>query len=173
MKTLKLTMQSELDVFKCSVCEKLVEIIDPQGVELSCCGRSMVPQAIQKAKIGMYPHSIIIANTHNGMHVSVGRPLHCMDNEHRLLWIELIAHDKIHRQLLRPGDFPAATFDVIAESATVRAYCNNHGLWSCEASDFRLTPSVSSQTRSPRRWFGSNADMNGSLAKQCLFNCRQ
>ena len=158
MKTLKLTMHRELDVYKCPLCENLVEIIDPHGVGLVCCGRSMIREVVKKAKIGMYPHSIIIAKTYNGVHVSVGRPLHPMDDEHRILWIELIAHDKIVRQVLRPGDFPAAIFNVPAERISVRAYCNEHGLWSCLASDFKIIPITCQKADWPVECSGPGGD---------------
>ncbi len=167
MKTLKLTMHRELDVYKCPLCENLVEIIDPHGIELVCCGRSMVKEVVKKAKIGMYPHAIIIAKTYNGVHVSVGRPLHPMDKDHRIIWIELISHDKIVRQVLRPGDFPAATFNVPAERVSVRAYCNEHGLWRCLASDFRIVSTAGSKTCWSRQWFGSNIDRDVALRQEC------
>ncbi|MCU0821604.1 MAG: desulfoferrodoxin, partial [Spirochaetes bacterium] len=36
---------------------------------------------------------------------------------------------KAYRQFLKPGQAPEAEFCCVAKGATVREYCNKHGLW--------------------------------------------
>jgi len=129
MGVLKLATFCELDAYKCSVCGTLVQILDPRGMELVCCGRPMAREAECAAVRQRSVHRIEVEKMPGGLRVRIGRPLHPMTPEHRILWIEAITGGMEVRRFLRPGNPPEATFRIAAEGLCVRAYCSRHGLW--------------------------------------------
>ncbi len=52
-----------------------------------------------------------------------------MEEKHYIEWIEVISDEKAYRKFLKPGEAPEAGFCCVDETATVREYCNLHGLW--------------------------------------------
>jgi superoxide reductase len=77
-------------------------------------------------------HVPVVEKTAEGIKVKVGSVAHPMEEKHYIEWIEIIADGKAYRQFLKPGDAPAATFNIAAEQVTAREYCNLHGLWKGE-----------------------------------------
>ena len=51
---------------------------------------------------------------------------------HYIEWIAFADGTKIGIKFLNPGDAPEATFTKTAETGTVYAYCNLHGLWKAD-----------------------------------------
>ena len=62
----------------------------------------------------------------------VGAVDHPMLDVHYIEWIAFADGTKIGIKFLNPGDAPEATFTKTAETGTVYAYCNLHGLWKTE-----------------------------------------
>jgi len=81
---------------------------------------------------GEEKHVPVISTTANGIKVHVGSVDHPMEDDHYILWIELVADGEIYRKYLSPHQAPEAEFFVEAKSVTARAYCNLHGLWVSE-----------------------------------------
>ena len=113
------------EVYRCSICGNIVEVLYAGGGELVCCGKPMILQkANSDDKASKEKHVPII----KGKKVLVGTIPHPMEEKHFIMWIEAESEDgEIERVFLQPGDKPEAEFDFKIKIA--RAYCNLHGLW--------------------------------------------
>ncbi len=116
-------------VYKCSLCGNIVEVLHEAGGELVCCGQAMALLAENTVDASREKHVPAIEKTDNGYLVKVGSIAHPMEEKHFIEWIELIADNKIYRKHLKPGDAPEAEFCIKADKVEVREYCNLHGLW--------------------------------------------
>lgn len=116
-------------VYKCSVCGNIVEVVHTGVGELVCCGQPMILQNANTVDAAQEKHVPVIEKTENGFMVKVGSVAHPMEEAHYIEWIELIADGIVYRQELKPGDEPKAEFCITAETVTAREYCNLHGLW--------------------------------------------
>ena len=116
------------EVYECSKCGNMVEVVHAAGGTLSCCGQPMDLQAENTTDAAQEKHVPVIAQVDGGVKVSVGSVAHPMEDEHWIEWIEVLQGDKVYRQFLNPGDTPEAIFPVTGE-VTAREYCNMHGLW--------------------------------------------
>lgn len=124
-------MTQKNEVYKCSVCGNIVEILHAGAGELVCCGKPMVKMAENTTDGAKEKHVPVITKTADGYKVAVGSAAHPMAEDHYIEWIELIADGKVYRQYLKPGDAPEATFCFCtkANEVSAREYCNLHGLW--------------------------------------------
>ena len=120
------------EVYKCSVCGNIVEVLFVGGGELVCCGKPMELQEEKTADSATEKHVPVIEKTEKGVKVKVGSAPHPMEDAHYIQWIEIIADGKVYRQDLKPGQAPEAEFEIQAENIVAREYCNLHGLWKSE-----------------------------------------
>ena len=116
-------------VFKCPVCESLVEALEMYGPELTCCGRVMELQREQTGGLSREHHAPIVRRCGDEVCVHVGSVPHAMTERHHIQWIEVLSGGRVQRQYLQAGDEPEATFHVASDRVTVRAMCSLHGLW--------------------------------------------
>jgi len=123
---------SNLQVYKCSVCGNIVEVVHAGGGRLVCCGRPMNLLAENTTDAAREKHVPVIEKVDGGIKVKVGAVAHPMEEKHYIEWIEVIAEGKACRQFLTPGDAPEAVFQIEGEQITARAFCNLHGLWKGE-----------------------------------------
>ena len=122
-------MTERLQVYKCEVCGNIVEVLHAGEGELVCCNQPMkllVENTVDAAK---EKHVPVVEKRADGFKVKVGSVAHPMEEKHYIEWVELIVGDKAYRQFLNPGDAPEAVFNVQADQATAREFCNLHGLW--------------------------------------------
>jgi superoxide reductase len=117
------------EVYKCSVCGNIVQVMYAGGGDLVCCGKPMLLQAENTVDAAKEKHVPVIEKTTNGYKVKIGSVAHPMEEKHYIMWIELVADGKSYFQFLKPGAAPEAEFCVIASGVTAREYCNLHGLW--------------------------------------------
>lgn len=122
-------VKNKNEVYKCSVCGNIVEILHVGGGELVCCNKPMVLQEENTEDAAQEKHVPIVEKTDKGFLVKVGEVAHPMDEDHYIQWIEIIADGKVYRKDLSPGDEPQAEFCVEASEVQARSYCNIHGLW--------------------------------------------
>ena len=111
-------------IWKCSICGNIVEILHEGADALVCCGVSMSLMKEGSVDAAVEKHIPVI----EGKIVKVGSVLHPMSEEHYIEWIEGVSEKgEIAKVFLKPGDEPVAEFcfDVVR----ARAYCNLHGLW--------------------------------------------
>jgi superoxide reductase len=124
-------MTERLQIYKCSVCGNIVEVLHTGAGELVCCGKPMGLMKENTVDAAKEKHVPVIERTADGYKVKVGSVPHPMEQKHYIEWIELLADGRVCRQFLEPGGKPEATFD-IQPAETAREYCNIHGLWKGE-----------------------------------------
>lgn len=122
------------EVYKCSICGNIVEIMHAAKGELVCCNKTMANLEENSTDAATEKHVPVIEKTKNGYLVKVGSIPHPMEEKHYIEWIELKLDDKIIMHHLRPGEKPQAHFCYcsscgIPKSVSAREYCNVHGLW--------------------------------------------
>ena len=118
------------EVYKCTICGNIVEVIHAGGGILVCCGKEMVLMKENTSDASKEKHVPIIEEIEEGIKVKVGEIEHPMESEHYIEWIEVEVDGKVFKQFLKPGDKPEAEFKIKGEGIKARAYCNLHGLWS-------------------------------------------
>jgi len=118
-----------LQVYKCTVCGNMVEVIHQGEGELVCCGQPMNLLTENSVDAAQEKHVPVVEKIDGGFKVTVGSVPHPMEEKHFIEWIELIADGKAYRQFLNPGDAPEAVFSIEASESTAREHCNLHGLW--------------------------------------------
>ena len=111
-------------VWKCSVCGNVVEVLHAGADSLVCCGVPMGLMSEKSSDEGMEKHVPVIS----GKVVKVGSVAHPMEEGHYIEWIEGVSESgEICKRFLKVGDLPEAEF--CFEVVSARAYCNVHGLW--------------------------------------------
>lgn len=126
-------MIKQNQIFRCSICNNVVEVIYAGGGNLVCCNQPM--EIVRPIDIGDEKSSVskkhvpIIEKSDGLVKVVVGEILHPMTEEHHIAWIELMYDGKVYRKFLKVDDLPEATFKVEGGQFKARAYCNLHGLW--------------------------------------------
>jgi superoxide reductase len=118
-----------LQVYKCTLCGNMVEVIHQGEGELVCCGQPMNLLTENSVDAAQEKHVPVVEKIDGGFKVTVGSVPHPMEEKHFIEWIELIADGKAYRQFLNPGDAPEAVFSIEASEVTAREHCNLHGLW--------------------------------------------
>ena len=118
-----------LQVYKCQVCGKIVEVVHAAAGKLVCCGKPMTLLKAGEVDAATEKHVPVIEKVDGGYKVTVGEVAHPMEDKHYIEWIELIADGIAYHQFLSPGDAPEAFFKVAAAEVSAREYCNLHGLW--------------------------------------------
>ena len=118
-----------LQVYECSVCDNMVEMVRGGKGTLVCCNEPMNLLTENTTDAAQEKHVPVIEQTGNGIKVKVGSVAHPMQDDHYIEWIEVIVDGKTCRQFLSPSDAPEADFAVTGEQISARAFCNLHGLW--------------------------------------------
>jgi len=116
-------------IYKCSICGNMVEILHAGAGELVCCGQPMELLIIKNTDLGFEKHIPIIEKTKTEVIVKIGSILHPMEESHYVEFIEVIADNKIYKKFLKIGDQPIAKFEIKSDNVRAIAYCNIHGLW--------------------------------------------
>jgi len=123
------TPEKRAQVYKCVKCSTIVEIVEPGRPSLVHCGEPMELVEEQTGDPAENKHVPVIEKIDGGYKVKVGKAPHPMAEAHYIMWIDLLADGKTHRQFLKPGGAPEAIFFVKAREVSAREYCNLHGLW--------------------------------------------
>ncbi len=126
-------MTEKLQVYKCTVCGNIVEVLHAGNGELVCCGEAMQLQVENTVDAAQEKHVPEVEKGSEGLVVKVGSVPHPMEEKHYIEWIEVISGGKVYRKFLNPGDNPEAVFtDIKDKDIIAREYCNLHGLWKKE-----------------------------------------
>ncbi|MHA2006914.1 MAG: desulfoferrodoxin family protein [Promethearchaeota archaeon] len=124
-------------IYKCNVCGKVIEILNPAAQDTICCGESMILMEAQTKDWKVEKHVPKITIDGNKVTVDVGISMgtpHPMTEEHWIMWIQLLCKGNCYkRKFLNPGDEPKAVFTVSdTDGLKAQEYCNLHGLWISE-----------------------------------------
>ncbi len=122
-------MAERLQVYKCSICGNIVEVLHGGKGELVCCGKPMALMTENTVDASKEKHIPVLEKIEGGVKVKVGSMAHPMEEKHYIEWIEVIADGKNCRQFLKAGEAAEAVFKINASQISARAYCNLHGLW--------------------------------------------
>lgn len=122
-------MTQKKEIYKCTICGNIVEVLHEGVGELVCCGEPMQLIKENTVDASKEKHVPVIEKTKNGIKVTVGSIPHPMEEKHYIEWIQLTADDVSYRKFLKPGDKPEAEFHITAQKISAREYCNLHGLW--------------------------------------------
>lgn len=118
------------ELFKCSVCSNVIEVVQQGAPALVCCNKPMEKLEAKAEDTGREKHVPVIEPLENGILVKVGSVEHPMEEKHSIRFIEVLTKDQVLRAELVPGQKPAAEFLVkLEEVLEVREFCNLHGLW--------------------------------------------
>lgn len=124
-----MAVKTRLEVYKCSVCGNIVEVLFVGGGELVCCGKPMILQVENTVDASKEKHVPVIEKATDGIKVKIGSVPHPMEDKHYIQWVQIIAGEKSYREFLKPGTIPEAVFRLADGSMSAREYCNLHGLW--------------------------------------------
>ncbi|MFA6184482.1 MAG: desulfoferrodoxin [Parcubacteria group bacterium] len=118
-------------VFKCSVCGDIVEVVHAATGELVCCGQPMMAQEANTVDASTEKHVPVVEIVGDKVKVKVGSVPHPMEAGHYIEWIEVLTSVRVYRKYLTPdlNKEAEAEFTVEGEVVEVREYCNLHGLW--------------------------------------------
>ena len=126
-------MPKRLEVYKCSICGIIVEVVHSGAGAMICCGKNMDRVTENTTDAATEKHVPVIELDDGTVTVKVGDVAHPMEAAHYIEWIELLVEDKVYRQYLQAGEPAQVTFNVSAATVTARAYCNLHGLWTAQS----------------------------------------
>ena len=122
-------MTEDFQVYKCSKCGNVVEVLSSGIGELVCCEIPMILLKENTVDASHEKHVPVIEKIDDKYKICVGSEAHPMEEEHYIVWIELLADNISYKQFLHPHDIPEASFNIEATQVTARAYCNKHGVW--------------------------------------------
>lgn len=118
-------------IYKCSICGNIIELVRAGAGQLVCCGKPMELLKENTVDAAKEKHVPVVKKTDKGVKVEIGSVPHPMEKKHYIEWIEVIVDSKVQRKFLKPGDKPEAEFCICSEGKEIsaREYCNLHGLW--------------------------------------------
>ncbi|NLI92142.1 MAG: desulfoferrodoxin [Peptococcaceae bacterium] len=118
------------DLYKCSICGNVVEIVHSGAPALVCCGQPMEKLQAKTEDTGNEKHVPVVQPVDGGIQVTVGSIEHPMEEKHFIQFIEVLTTNQVLRAELQPAQKPQATFTVDPQEVLeVREFCNLHGLW--------------------------------------------
>ena len=103
-------------VYRCTKCSTIVEILEPGRPSLVHCGEPMELLEEQVAPAAENKHVPVIEKVDGGYKVKVGSTAHPMTEDHYIAWIELLADGKVYRQFLNPGDSRGSLYLVVDDT---------------------------------------------------------
>lgn len=127
------------EIYRCTVCGNVTEVVNENVGELVCCDQPMVKLAAKTEDAGLEKHVPVIEDsdacpTYSSsaacVKVKVGSVEHPMEEDHYIKFIEVLTGDKVLRAELKPGQKPEAHFCVKKDDIVeVREFCTTHMLW--------------------------------------------
>lgn len=123
-------MTNVRELYVCSVCGNVVEVVNPGAPALVCCNKPMNKLEAGSVDASLEKHVPVFEVVDGGIKVNVGSVAHPMEEKHFIRFIEVLTKDQVLRAELSPNQAPSASFKVKAEDIVeVREYCTIHGLW--------------------------------------------
>jgi superoxide reductase len=117
-------------IYKCSVCGHILEVVHPGDSLPICCAENMeLLEPKTQNDAGYLKHVPVVERTEEGVFVKIGESIHPSEPGHHIEWIELIADGRVYKKFLEAGENPEAVFNLMSDKIETRAYCNIHGLW--------------------------------------------
>lgn len=126
-------MSKSNEIYRCSKCGNLIEVLVGGSCTPVCCGEEMTLLKENTSDGAREKHVPVIEKIDGGYKVSVGSVAHPMTPAHYIQFIELVCEGgEVLRKSLTPEDKPVAVFKTDSAALYAREYCNLHGLWKGE-----------------------------------------
>ena len=124
-------MAKRYEVYKCEVCENIVEVLQGGVGELICCKKPMILLEEHTEDSGYEKHVPVVEKDGDEIKVKVGSVPHPMEDTHFIEFIEILSDGiVVGSARLNPSDKPEAEFCLEKTNGiTARALCNIHGVW--------------------------------------------
>ena len=125
-------MTERNEIYRCEMCEIIVNVEEKGPGGLSCCGKPMTKLIpMDEGSEGLEKHVPVLEITGNEVVVKVGSVMHPMDEDHYIEFVELLQNDLVvAKKQFKPGDEPLAKFVLDnVDNLKAREVCNKHGLW--------------------------------------------
>lgn len=124
-------MTEKKQIYHCEKCGNVAESLWTGPASMQCCGDEMVKLIPNTTDAVQEKHVPVIERNGTKVTVKVGGVEHPMTPDHYILFIEVLAGDKVFRHDFREGDtHPVAEFRIEEQDLVARAFCNLHGFWS-------------------------------------------
>ena len=125
-------MTEKFELYKCSVCGNLVQILLAGAGGLVCCGQSMEQvkaKNSQSDEMLNEKHTPVIENSDGIRTVHIGE--HPMIPEHYIMFLECFSEDKNEAQIkyFYPNEEVVMKTNIQGGSLSAISYCNIHGLY--------------------------------------------
>ena len=119
------------EIYQCSICGNVVEIVNDAQGQLVCCDKPMSKLEAKTQDAGNEKHVPVIEELDKGLKIKVGSVSHPMEEEHYIKFIEILKKDRVCRIPLNPGDSTEIVCDCLKKDdiIEVREFCTVHGLW--------------------------------------------
>ena len=125
-------MIEKKEIYKCSICGNIIESLWNGKPDLSCCGIPMAKMVANTVDAAKEKHVPVIERNGTTVTVKIGEVAHPMQSDHYILFVELLAGNKVYRHDFKETDGVAQAVFTVAESEgplLAREFCNKHGLW--------------------------------------------
>jgi superoxide reductase len=119
-------------VYFCENCGNVLEALWDGTGEVKCCGQQMTELKSKTTGADEEIHTPVIKREGSKVTVTVGEEPHPMlRDDHCIVFIELLAEDKVLRHDFKEGDKKAEASFLVEEGVPVkaRAFCNLDDLW--------------------------------------------
>ena len=119
-------------VYFCENCGNVLEALWNGTGIVKCCGKQMIELESKTAGADKEIHTPIIKRDGSKVTVSVGKAPHPMlSDDHCIVFIEVLAGDKVLRHDFKEGDKQPEAVFLVEEGVPLkaRAFCNLDDLW--------------------------------------------
>ncbi len=114
-------MTDKKKAYFCENCGNVVETLWDSKQSLKCRGNEMIELKLNTTGASKEIHVPIIKNEGSKVTVSVGEEPHPMESEHHIIFIEVLAGDKVLRHYFKEGDEKAEALFFVEEGVPVKA----------------------------------------------------
>lgn len=124
-------MTEKLELYKCSICGNLIQVLLSGVGELVCCNQPMgklCPKINEDNELSE-KHIPVIEQENDKKFIRLTK--HPMIPEHYIQFIEVFTKDKskVYLKFLNPNDKAELEITNFEEDIDAIEYCNIHGLW--------------------------------------------
>ena len=122
--------KENLEIYKCSVCGNIVQVLIAGGGELVCCNKPMEFQKIQHEKNELGEKHAPVREFKDGKQF-IQIKAHPMLKEHYIQFMEVFNKDKskMYIKYFKPESIPEFDVSSFDKDFDAIEFCNIHGLW--------------------------------------------
>ena len=124
-------MIKKKNVYFCENCGNVLESVWDGTGTVKCCGKQMIELKSKTTGADKEIHTPVIKREGSKVTVSVGEEPHPMESDHYIIFIEVLAGDKVLRHYFKESDEKAEALFFVEEGVPVKAkaFCNLDDFW--------------------------------------------